>query len=590
MSADLGGQSHPPSEYDAVVVGAGMAGLACAVALSEAGARVLVVERDGVVGGRVRTDEVDGFLLDRGFQVLLTAYPRTSALLDFETLRLHRFHAGARIRLSDGEALLADPLRRPRDFLRTLFSPAATLGDKLRVVRLRLGVTRPSLAALFGRPERTTDSALRRAGFSTRIRERFFRPYLGGIFLERDLRTSSRFFEFVMRMFAKGDAALPERGMGAIPAQLADRLPAGTTRLGEAVTEVLPASDGRPAAVHLTGGERLTARAVVVAAPDAAALMPPGTGLPDFGRGRDVTCLYYGAPRSPLGAPVLMLNGAHDGPVNNVAVLSDVAPSYAPAGSALISATVLGAPPGTDEGLDARCRAQLEGWFGPVVRSWRLLRVQRIRDALPTQAPMTLEPEVPEPLPGVLLAGDYLATPSIEGAVASGQAAARVVLEREGMLRGWEPPPVRTSFTARFVADASLDAVAAFHESPAALAQLQPPLSGTRFLRVDPLGEGSITEFEMGRGPAAIRWRARHENVEPGRGFTDVQESGPMRSWLHRHEYRALGAGRTEVLDQIWLEHPRGPRGLLTRVLFSRLALAVLFRYRAFATRRAVES
>ncbi|MDA0256490.1 MAG: SRPBCC family protein [Chloroflexi bacterium] len=161
-------------------------------------------------------------------------------------------------------------------------------------------------------------------------------------------------------------------------------------------------------------------------------------------------------------------------------------------------------------------------------------------------------------------------------------------------LRRWGLPAGPPSFSARFVVDAPLDAVAAFHEGPSALARLQPPLGATRFLRVDPLGEGSITEFEMGPGPFAIRWRARHEDVEPGRGFTDVQERGPMRRWVHRHEYRALGSPtaprpRTMVGDSIWFAHPGGLRGLLTRVLFSQPALSALFRYRAFATRRAIE-
>jgi ligand-binding SRPBCC domain-containing protein len=149
-------------------------------------------------------------------------------------------------------------------------------------------------------------------------------------------------------------------------------------------------------------------------------------------------------------------------------------------------------------------------------------------------------------------------------------------------------PTHAPSFSACFVVNAPLAAVAAFHEGPDALARLQPPLSGTRFLRADPLGEGSITEFEMGRGFLAIRWRARHEAVQPGIGFTDVAEHSPMRGWRHRHEYRALGENRTEVRDRIWFEHPRGPHGLLTRLLFARPLLTALFRYRAFATRRAV--
>jgi len=147
-----------------------------------------------------------------------------------------------------------------------------------------------------------------------------------------------------------------------------------------------------------------------------------------------------------------------------------------------------------------------------------------------------------------------------------------------------EPP----SFRADFFVDAPLEAVAAFHEGPGALAQLQPPLSGTRFLRVDPLGERSITEFTMGHWPLRFRWRALHRDVEFGAGFTDVQLSGPMEEWIHRHQYRSTGSTRTLVTDRIWSRHKSGPRGVLSRVVFGRPTLTVLFRYRAWKTNRAV--
>lgn len=159
---------------------------------------------------------------------------------------------------------------------------------------------------------------------------------------------------------------------------------------------------------------------------------------------------------------------------------------------------------------------------------------------------------------------------------------------------GLHPDPTLPSgeprFTRRFVVDAPLADVAAFHEGPDALAKLQPPLSNARFVRVDSLGNGSVTEFLMGFPPAQVRWRAVHRDVIPCAGFTDEQESGPMRRWVHRHEYRRLKSGRTGVIDRIWFEHHPGWRGLMTRLMFNQLTLGLLFRYRAFATRRAVRA
>ena len=294
------------------------------------------------------------------------------------------------------------------------------------------------------------------------------------------------------------------------------------------------------------------------------------------------TTLSYDAPRSPVGQGILVLNGTGTGLVNHVVCMSDVAPSYAPPGRSLMSVTVIGDPGLDDEALDRACREELAAWFAG-------LRVDRIREALPADARMTATPEAPEVRPGVFLAGDYLATPSIEGAVASGLAAARAVAERLGRAAAVPQLPAgQPSFARRFTVQAPVTAVAAFHEGPDALERLQPPLSGARFLRVDPLAEGSITDFELGPGPARLRWTARHRDVQPGRGFTDIMVRGPMRSWVHRHEYRELGPALTEVSDRIWFQHPRAPQGILTRLLFGPLALGVLFRFRAFATRRAV--
>lgn len=406
----------------AVVIGAGLAGLACARHLARAGRDVVLLEASDDVGGRVRTDAVDGFLLDRGFQVLLTAYPEARAQLDCAALDLRPFAAGAVIRWQGGWHKVADPTRQPLDALGALAGPIGTFGDKLKVLELRREAMRGTLDELFARPEETTAARLHRLGFSDAMVERFLRPFLAGIFLDSTLSTSSRMLEFVFRMMAEGDTAIPARGMGELPRQLAAGLPAGTVRLG---TEARAVTPGR---VTLADGSTLEASTIVVATEgDVAARL---TGRLPEPRGRSVCVVYYSAPAAPMAGPWLMLDGDGAGPVNNAAVLSELSPHYAPAGRALVAASVLGLPAQDDEGLDRAVRAQLAGWFGPGVQGWRHLRTYRVRWAQPDQTPPALEPaERPVVLgEGLLVAGDHRATSSIHGALLSGRHAAEAIL------------------------------------------------------------------------------------------------------------------------------------------------------------------
>lgn len=406
---------------DVIVVGAGLAGLCCARELHAAGLEVLVLERGDAPGGRVRTDEVDGFLLDRGFQVLLTAYPEARRALDYDRLGLRPFESGALIRRDGGFARVADPFSHPLRAFQSLREAPGSLPDKLRVARLRRRLSRFSLNELLTAPQVTTAEALRLEGFSSALVDAFFRPFLGGIFLDPTLETSSRLFAFVFKLFAEGEAALPAAGMQAIPRQLAEGLPEAALRFGATVESAIPGE------VVIAGGERLAAPAIVVAAdgPEAARL----TGAVEAPAARGVTTLHYAAGRSPVGEPVLVLNGEGRGPVNDLCVPSDVAPSYAPPGAALVSATVLGVPPLSDDELDAAVSEQLCGWFGAQVDSWSLLRVHRIPFALPAQPPAALTPaERPvRAREGLFVCGDHRDTASIQGAMASGRRAAAAV-------------------------------------------------------------------------------------------------------------------------------------------------------------------
>jgi len=407
---------------DVLVIGAGLAGLTCARRLHERGVDVQILEASDRVGGRVRTETVDGFRLDRGFQVLLTAYPETQRELDYDALDLHAFHDGALVRYNGRFHRIADPRRHPWDAPRTLVAPIGSPLDKLRILRLRRTLTRESIPQVMEREERTTLDALRtRWGFSSSMIDRFFRPFFGGIFFDRTLEASSRMFEFVFKMFAEGRTVLPAGGIDQMPTQMRQHLPEEAVRLNAEVEAV----EGQ--SVTLRDGEALEAPHVVVAteAPEANRLV--GNVSPT--EGRSTVCLYYAAPRSPLDAPLLVLNGDGVGLINNVAVPSDVAPGYAPDDRALVSVVVVGTPPETKDALQREVRKQLIDWFGLAAGGWTHLQTQHIPYALPEQAPPFLSP--PEKAvsrrPGLYVCGDHRRTASLNGALASGRAAADAV-------------------------------------------------------------------------------------------------------------------------------------------------------------------
>jgi phytoene dehydrogenase-like protein len=407
---------------DVIVVGAGLAGLCCALQLQQSGLSVIVLEASDGAGGRVRTDRVEGFLLDRGFQVLPTGYPEAQRVLDYLALGLHFFYPGALVRFGGRFHRVADPWRHPLEGGLTFFSSIGSLKDKLLVGRVRARIMAGSVEDLFLRPETTTLEALQKIGFSRNMIDRFFRPFLGGIFFDPELEISSRMFEFVFRMFSLGETALPAGGMGAIPGQLASRLLPGTLRFSHRVDSV--AQGG----VTLASGERITSRAVVIATEggEAGRLLgeeqPPGH--------RSATTLYFATEKSPLSEPLLVLNGDGKGPVNSLCVPSVIAPIYAPKGSFLLAASVIGNPREGDEQLEKAVRAQLSDWFGPSVDGWRHLRTYRISPALPLQVPPLPNPTQPtvQIHPWLFVCGEYRNAASIQWAMVSGRKAAETAI------------------------------------------------------------------------------------------------------------------------------------------------------------------
>lgn len=405
-----------------IIVGGGIAGLACARHLDARGVRVQVLEATNRVGGRIKTDRLDGYLLDRGFQVLQTAYPEARRLLDYRRLNLRNFAPGAMIRIRGRFHTLADPLRRPGALIGSLTAPIGSLADRLRLLLLARRVTRGTLDELFQQPELTSKQFLRGEGFSETMIKRFFVPFFGGVCLDPQIRASSRVLKYVLRMFASGDVALPAGGMQQIPQQLASDLPNTCLRTGVRVNHV------RSGGVTLDDGTFLKARAVAVAteAPETRRLL----GLASTAGSIAETCLYFSCDRADWQSPFLMLNGESSGPINNLTVPSQVSPEYAPADKSLISVVVLGIPYPDDSALIDWVQAQLVDWFGPQARAWKHLRTYRIAHALPNQSPPTNNPTCPltQVQPGLYVCGEHGSLPGIEWALVSGRLAADAVL------------------------------------------------------------------------------------------------------------------------------------------------------------------
>ncbi len=426
---------------DVVVVGAGVAGLHCARLLEHAGLNVLLLEAADIPGGRIRTDLVEGFRLDRGFQVLLTAYPEAQRAFHYSGLQLCSMKPGALVYRNERMHYFGDPFRDPGAALKLVFDPIVSFRDKLLVARLRGNVQQGSWESLFTHPETSTLEYLRGFGFSSAMIECFFRPFFSGVFLERDLATSSRYFQFLFRIFAAGLVAVPEQGMGAIPRQMAESLKPRTLQTQSRVSRIAAANGGFM--VEAQGIGSVMARAVVLAAGQP----PEAFGLPATGAVPHVwnrtTTFYFAAERAPVQEPILVLNGdSRDGQpatgaLNHLAVMSRVSPKYAPPGAELIAANVVGAAPQEPQELRRlaeQVRDQCRRWFGDAVRDWKLLASYPIARALPLSPHVEWNPapDAARIAPCVYTCGDDHLFPGVQGALVSASTAAECILRDLG--------------------------------------------------------------------------------------------------------------------------------------------------------------
>ena len=404
-------------QTDVVVVGAGLAGLVCAARLQRSGLETRLLEAADDIGGRVRTERIDGHLCDVGFQLLNPAYPAVRDLVDVEALDLQPFAAGVRVRSGDGSATLGDPRREPRLL-------AATLRSGLIRPREIAGLIRWATPALLGQDrimrgrDESLDESLDAAGVRGPLRHRVLEPFLAGVLADDTGATSAAFARLLIRWFLLGTPALPADGMQALPAQLAGHLrqPAETGVRVQGVD-----ADASGLTVRSSSGP-ISARAVVIAT--------DVTDAADLGAARDpapmggLVTWWFSAPSGMPQDRLLVVDGDR-GPVVNTAVVSAAAPSYAPPGRDLVQVTTL-----AGAGLsDAAARSEAARLWRCDVGAWDLLVRHDVTRALPRSRP-PLDLTAPVDLgAGLFVCGDHRDTPSIQGALTSGRRTALAVVE-----------------------------------------------------------------------------------------------------------------------------------------------------------------
>jgi phytoene dehydrogenase-like protein len=416
-----------PSGRHIAVIGAGLAGLAAARVLEEAGHAVTAFEASDRVGGRVASDRIatpaGTVTVDRGFQVYLSAYAEAKRFLDLPRLDLRAFMPGALVWDGMRAATVAHPLREPLAAVAGVVRGIVPVRDALRMIPFARAALRGPAEGAGAACGETALARLEAAGISRATIDRFFRSFFGGVFFDRSLATDASRLDFLLRMFAEGFACVPARGMGAIAEEMA-RPVRGEVRLGARVERVAERAGG--VAVHLASGERIDADAAIVAvgADDLRRLVPTLPAIAWCG----TFAAWFLTPEPAALPRWLVLNGSGRGAFNHGAAMSAIAPGYAPAGRGLFVANTASLPRDADHATELA--EDMRRTVGEIlgrraVEGWTLVAGQRIARAIPRQWPSDLAARLPASLGAhIEVAGDHLEDASINGAIRSGRLAA----------------------------------------------------------------------------------------------------------------------------------------------------------------------
>ena len=395
----------------AIVVGAGISGLSCALELEKNGYRVQILEKENHPGGRVHSDVINGYILNRGFQVLQTGYPETKRLLDYEKLELCNLDSEVWIMNNNKIKKLYDPVQNPSNLLKAAFSNVGTFQDKLRLLQLRQSTTSRSTNKIFQENETTSLEQINNYGFSESIINEFFKPLFGGAFLDNELDTTSRMFNFVYKIFSIAPIAIPKYGMKSIPEQLEAKLESKISFN----TNVVKLDNKN---VFLEN-ETLSADAIVLAANhDSAKKLIPSIDEISW---NSTSCYYFVADSPPFSSKVVLLNGNNRGEINNVFVPTNISKAYSPNNKSIISVSTIGL-----NNNESEIRNELNNWFGNQTEDWKLLHTYHIEQALPRMSVPSVSHS--QYVNGIHMCGDYLTSSSIHGSMHSGRMTANQII------------------------------------------------------------------------------------------------------------------------------------------------------------------
>ena len=405
-------------DFKIYIVGAGVSGLVAAQVLENQGYQPVILEASDRAGGRVKTDIKNGFQLDHGFQVLLSSYPAAQKYLNFKALKLQELKPGAVIFNNGKQQIIGDPLRDISTLFSTLFSGIGTLSDKFKIFQLNLKLKNKSIEAIFSSDEISTKVYLQEFGFSSQIITQFFTPFFKGIFLENELTTSSRMFEFVFKMFGEGLAVLPKGGIEEISKQLVSNLKHTTFQYNTQVSSVSNEE------IVLHTGEKLVSTATIIAT-DASKLVrdAPSKNL----IWKSCQTLYFTANKRVIEKPMIGLVSKKDSLINNIFYHTSVATNSNNT-EELLSVTVVKEHQFSEKQLIAAVTKQLKEEC--TIDHLTFLAVYHIEKALPDLKDIKYEvsPSESQLSSGIFLAGDIQLNGSLNAAMIAGEKAALQVI------------------------------------------------------------------------------------------------------------------------------------------------------------------
>lgn len=404
--------------YKIHIVGAGISGLIAAKTLEQQGYHPTIIEATNRAGGRVKTDIVEGYQLDHGFQVLLDAYPEAKKHLDYNKLALQSFLPGAHIYNKGKAQSIGDPLRNLGLLFPTLSASVGNVSDKLKILKLNARLKKTTVKAIFKKEETSTIVYLQKLGFSDKIISQFFKPFFTGIFLEPELKTSSRLFEFVYKMFGEGLAVLPKDGIGAIAKQLQKQLKHTNIIFNTAVSTVhddhLMLEDGSRLETHFT-----------VITKGAAKLIP---NLSNQSTSWKSCCnLYFETEQRSIQKPLIGLVTDEEALINNIFFHNSLA-TTSKGNKQLLSVTVVKSYHFNESALIDKVKDDLKKYCS--IEVIRHIKTYHIKEALPalSQLQYDISPTETQLKPTIFQAGDEQLFGSLNAAMIAGERAAQGIM------------------------------------------------------------------------------------------------------------------------------------------------------------------